>query len=76
MGYALGQLYGEEIIANINGMVDYYMGQVTRFLKGYGLPDVLALALTEVAKKIAFAAVDLNYEIAKPYMPAKITDEM
>ena len=76
MGYALGQLYGEEIIANINGMVDYYMGQVTRFLKGYGLPDVLALALTEVAKKIAFAAVDLNYEIAKPYMPARITDEM
>lgn len=32
--------------------------------------------MTEVARKVAFAAVDLNYEIAKPYIPSRFIEEM
>ena len=42
MGYAYGQLYGQEVMNNINGMVNYYMNQVTNLLRKYGVPELIA----------------------------------
>jgi hypothetical protein len=38
MGYAFGELYGTEILANMKGMEDYGLQMVADFLEPFSVP--------------------------------------
>ena len=77
MGFALGQLYGDEISESIDFMISYYSGIIIQFLKmEFGLPDFVSVAIVEVVKKIAFAILDLNYLVTSSFVPQRFIDEL
>jgi hypothetical protein len=39
MGFALGELYGPEILANMKGMEDYGLVKLKGLLEPWGVPD-------------------------------------
>lgn len=50
-------------------MVNYYLGKAKKLFLSIGIPELIADYFTEIVRKICYGGVDLNYEIAKPYIP-------
>ena len=77
MGYAYGQLLGKEIQSNLENMIEYGRNEVVSTLSEYGIPSVVSIALYhKYLLPIAYWALDLNWEIALPYVPQRYIDEM
>ena len=70
MGYAQGQLLGKEIAANLENIVQYGQTLSIKYFDQFDISPVVAVALYETTlKPIFFWLLDLNWEVALPYIP-------
>jgi hypothetical protein len=76
MGYAFGQLYGQEIQKNMENMLEYGKTKIEEIGEKFGIPDVTSDTVWEDIEPVLFELLDLNYEIAEPYIPQRFVDEL
>jgi len=76
MGYAYGQLFGDEIASVFSGLEAYGRSQVTGFLEKLGVPTSVGDMIFAQLESIGFWALDLNWQIASPYIPKRFVDEL
>lgn len=69
MGYAFGQLYADEIQANMQNMLKYGITKVEELCNKLHVDDQYCDDVFEDAEPILFELLDLNYEIAEPHIP-------
>ena len=76
MGYALGQVFADEISANMQNMIKYGMTKVDEVCDKLHVDDDYCDQVFEDVEPILFELLDLNYEIAEPYIPQRYKDEL
>ena len=76
MGYAYGQLYGPEIATNLNNLIVYGKEKIEGFLSKLGLSQFIMDLLWGQIEQLGFYLLDLNYQIALPYIPQRFIDEI
>jgi hypothetical protein len=76
MGYAVGQLYGNEIADNVDTMFAYGHSMAAGFLTDIGAPDIMANYIGDLVVNLANYLLDLNYQVAAPYTPQRYIDEI
>ena len=76
MGYAFGQLFGPQIQANMNNMLEYGKSKVEELGRKLNISDDYSDAVWEDIEPILFDLLDKNYEIALPYIPERYIDEL
>jgi hypothetical protein len=77
MGYALGQLYGKEINANMENMLIYARRKIKTLLaEKFGVPDFMSDYIWNQVEPYLFLALDWNFNIARPYIPQRYLDEI
>ena len=76
MGYAYGQLYGPELAQNLNNLVLYFKEMVDGFLLKLGLSQSMCDYIFGQLEPVGFYLLDLNYQIALPYIPQRFIDEI
>lgn len=66
-----------QIAGNLDNMVKYGRQSTVDFLAEFGVPSLIAIGLYEkYLEPIAFYLLDLNWNIALPYIPQRYIDEM
>lgn len=76
MGYAYGQLYGPEIANNLNNIVIYAKEKIEGMLSNFGLSQFIMDLLWGQIEQLLFFLLDLNQQIALPYIPQRFIDEI
>ena len=76
MGYAFGQLYGDEIQLNMQNMLLYGKTKVEELCDKLHVDDEYCDDVWDNADQILFELLDLNYEIAEPHIPQRYVDEL
>lgn len=69
MGYAIGELYGTEIAANVKGFALYGRTKVASILSPWGVPDFVIDRIFKRALALFESLLDWNYNTALPYIP-------
>lgn len=66
-----------QIAGNLDNMVRYGRQLTVDFLAQFGVPSLVAIGLYEkYLEPFAFMLLDLNWNIALPYIPQRYIDEM
>jgi len=77
MGEAYGQLFKDYLPQQFANVATLYPGTIHDLLLDFGVPAYIVAALTEDMKvTIMNLALDINWEIAAPYLPQRYIDEM
>ncbi len=76
MGYAYGQLYGPEIAKNIDNINLYGKEKLEGFLSKLGLSQFIMDLIWGQIDQLVFYLLDINYQIALPYIPQRFIDEI
>ena len=77
MGEAYGQLFKDYLPQQFANVATLYPGTIHDLLLDFGVPAYIVAALTEDMKvTIMNLALDINWEIAAPYIPQRYIDEM
>ena len=76
MGYAYGQLYGPEIATNLDNLIVYGKEKIEGFLSKLGLSQFIMDLVWGQIEQLGFYLLDLNYQIALPYIPQRFIDEV
>jgi len=76
MGYAFGQIFGDEIQANMNNMLEYGKSKVEELGRKLNISDEYSDAVWEDIEPILFDLLDENYEIAEQWIPQRFKDEL
>lgn len=76
MGYAMGQLVGKEIAANIANLDYYIKWKAHQFGDQYGIPAIYQDYLIEQLMPVFHSVLDLNKQIAMPFIPQRWIDEI
>jgi len=76
MGYALGQLYADEINANLQNLLRYGQSEIYKVANALNISTFAAEIVWEELEPVAFNLLDLNYDVALPYIPQRFIDEL
>lgn len=77
MGYALGELYGDEIAKNIKNMADYGVVMFADLVKDYVTdPATLEFLYRHAFLPLCVVLMDLNWVIASSWIPDRYVQEM
>jgi hypothetical protein len=76
MGYAYGQLFGAEISANFANVMSYGYNKLEGILSKFGIPEVMIYYIWSQAEPAALYLLDLNWQIAEPWIPQRFIDEL
>jgi hypothetical protein len=71
MGYALGQLYGQEISNNLNNLRKYVKSKLADLLQKFGVPQLTIDLVYAQIEPLGFYLLDLNWNVALPYIPKR-----
>ena len=77
MGHAYGELLGHEIQDNLQNMLKYGRNAVVDFLGEFGVPSIVSIGIYDkYLLPAAYWLLDLNWQVALPYIPQRYIDEM
>ena len=76
MGFAYGQLYGPEISSNFNNLRTFGRQFLEKFLSKYGIPTSMTDYLYTELEPVVFKLLELNWQIALPFIPQRYIDEL
>jgi hypothetical protein len=71
MGYAYGQLYGQEISNNVYNLRKYAKSKLASLLQGFGLPQPTIDLVYALIEPLGLYLLDLNWNVALPYIPKR-----
>jgi hypothetical protein len=71
MGYAYGQLYGQEISNNLNNLRKYVKSKLADLLQKFGVPQLTIDLVYAQIEPLGFYLLDLNWNVALPYIPKR-----
>jgi hypothetical protein len=71
MGYAYGQLYGQEISNNVYNLRKYVKSKVAGLLQQFGVPQPTIDLVYAQLEPLGFYLLDLNWNVALPYIPKR-----
>ena len=76
MGFAYGQLFSQEIGNNFQNLLAYGRIKLESLAEKYGVPSYLVDYIYTKVEPIIFEALDLNWNIALPFIPQRYIDEL
>ena len=71
MGYAYGQLYGQELANNLSNLLRYLKSMLSDLLEKFGVSGPVVDMIYNQLEPIGFYLLDLNWNIALPYIPKR-----
>ena len=76
MGVQLGEIFGEELKQNCEGLLAYVQNQLVDEIRKRGYSELVASIVSYFAEPLLNFALDLNYLVSIPYTPARYEEEM
>ena len=65
-----------ELISNVHNMLKYIDQEIAKTLENYKIPTFLAKFIGNAGVALIKGLLDLNYYIARPYIPKRFIEEM
>lgn len=76
MGYAYGQLFGQEIANNANNIAAYGKSKISDVLQKFGLPTFWTDIIWTNLSPVFLQLTDMNWQMAEPFTPKRFKDEL
>ena len=77
MGYAYGQLFATDLVKQFKNIEYMYPSVAQSMLAKFGVPESLISIMTnEILLEAANLMLDVNWQIALPFIPQRFIDEI